>query len=358
MKLPRILLIMAFLLVSCSPPKGTTPAPTVPTATRGLPTAHVELTRPPDPKASAKDFLEAWKSENYTGMYDLVTGLSQDAITADDFTARYKNAAIDLTLEKLDYEVLSALTNPSSAQVAYRVSFHTYLLGDLQRQMTMNLAMEDGAWKVQWEDGLIMPELKGGNHLALNIKVPARGNIYDRSGKAIASQMDVVAIRLSTGELLPDQEGTLLTELSRLTGKTPEHIEALYRHAVDAGQDWRVDVGEADAQQVEKRMSVLSGLSGVYLEPYRDRYYADGGVAPHVVGYELKIGPDQLEEYRRKGYTGTESVGYAGLEVVGGGLPGRQAWGDPVRGRSQGHHPDHAGGSRAGGSRIDLYDAG
>ena len=35
----------------------------------------------------------------------------------------------------------------------------------------MNLSLEKGDWMVQWDDGLIMPELKGGNTLALDLKV-------------------------------------------------------------------------------------------------------------------------------------------------------------------------------------------
>jgi len=67
------------------------------------------------------------------------------------------------------------LNEYDSAQVAYEVTFHTSLLEDLTRQMEMPLTLEDGGWKVQWSDSLILPELTNGSRLALDYPaVPPR----------------------------------------------------------------------------------------------------------------------------------------------------------------------------------------
>ncbi len=319
LRLNALLIIM--ILAGCAPvsrPAATTTTPTVP-ATKALATPVVDTTRAPDAEAAAKAFLEDWKTENYTGMYAMLTKVSQDAITQDDFTARYKKTAEALTLKELEYGVTSAMTKPASAQVAYQVTFHTNLVGDITRQMTMNLDRDAtaNAWRVQWEDGLIMPELKGGNKLVMSVTVPSRGNIYDRTGEAIASQADAVAIYVHTGELDLNQEGTMLAVFSQLTGKNPEAIKALYQYPIDTGQDWPVVIGEATSEAVDKRMGTLSGLAGVYLGKYRNRFYPDGGVAPHAVGYVSAIYPDEMEDYKRRGYQGDEIVGRSGIEQWG-----------------------------------------
>jgi penicillin-binding protein 2 len=311
-------LLVLVLLASCAPISRPSAGPN-PTATRSLPTPIVDVTRAPDAEAAVKAFLEAWKTENYPAMYAMLTKVSQDAVSAADFATRYQKTAESLTLKQLDYGVLSAMTKPSSAQVAYQVTFHTNLVGDITRQMTMNLErdMAANAWKIQWEDGLIMPELKGGNKLVMSVSVPSRGNIYDRSGEAIASQADAVAIYLHTGELVPGQEGTLLTVLSQLTGKTPQSIQALYAGPVASGQNWPVVVGEATSDAVDAKMATLSELGGVYLGKYRNRYYPDSGVAPHAVGYVSAIYPDEMTDYLRRGYQGDEIVGRSGIEQWG-----------------------------------------
>ena len=312
------ILLMIFL-AACTPAARTTgtPAGPGPTASRGKPAPFLAVTAAPDARAAVTAFLKDWQAENYSGMYAMLTKVSQDAITRADFTTRYQDVANNLTLKSLEYAVTGVMTNPTNAQAAYQITYHTNLVGDLTRQMTVNLALENGAWKLQWDDGMIMPELKGGNKLALTINVPARGNIYDSSGVALASQADAVAISLHTGELVPSQEGTLLTELSKLTGKTPESIKALYEYPVSIGQNWPVVVGEANSADVEKRMGVLSGLGGLYLEKYRNRFYPDGGVAPHVVGFVSAIYPNELADYTRRGYPPDEVVGRSGLEQWG-----------------------------------------
>jgi penicillin-binding protein 2 len=53
------------------------------------------------------------------------------------------------------------------------------------------------------------------------------------------------------------------------------------------------------------------------LRPYKSRYYFEGGIAPHVVGYVSAIEPEEVEEYRRRGYQVDERVGRSGLEAWG-----------------------------------------
>jgi len=316
MKYRSFLILLAFLLAGCTGLKiGHTPTPRpTPTPLPTLRNPQVHTTPAPQVEATAQAFLEAWKAENYASMYGMLAKVSQDAITAEDFTKRYQDTALNLTLRELQYEVLSTLTNPLSAQVAYQVTFKTSLLGDLTRSMVMNLALENGAWRVQWEDGMILPELRGGNHLALDLKTPARAAIYDRNGNALVTQMDAVSLGVVPSDI-GDDEGRLLAELSKLTGRTPLEIKALYN--TQRGANWYVPIGEAPAQEVQDRYTILSGLSGLVMQEFNSRYYFDQGIAPYVTGYVQFIPKERLDEFKRLGYRGDEKVGMSGLEKWG-----------------------------------------
>ena len=313
MKLRIAILFFLALLVSACTASKETPTATQPAAIE-LPTAIVQTTPAPDVQAAAKAFLEDWSNENYEAMYNQLALLSKDATSLDDFTSHLKDVATTMTLKTADFEVLQALVkNPQEAQVAYQAIYHTALVGDLTSEATMNMILQDGTWKVQWEDGMIMPDLKGGNHLAMDITVPSRGNIYDSQGSALAAQSDAVALGIMPGNIQDSQEGTLLSELSNLTGMTSDDIHSLYENA---GPDWYIPVGEVSSQQIESRFDVLSNLGGLIMNTYNTRYYFDEA-APHVTGYVQSIPAEELDTYKREGYRGDEHVGIAGLESWG-----------------------------------------
>jgi penicillin-binding protein 2 len=317
-KLISWIVLIAIIFSACAPGSQALQTPTLaniaPTATLLAPV--VNITRAPDAQSAARVFLAAWQKDDYASMYAGLTRVSRDGVTVDKFTTRYKDIAGSLSLQKLDFDILSSLTNPKSAQVAFRIVYHTTLFGALSRDLTMNLALENSAWKIQWEDTLILPELRGGNHLALDVKIPARSDIYARSGKSktLVTQTEAVALGIVPGEIGDGQEGTLLSQLSALTGQTPQAIRALYQNA---GPNWYIPVGEASLADVQAHYDVLSSLGGLRMNNFTSRFYYDGGVASHVTGYVLSISKENLDAYKRLGYLGDEKVGAAGIEKWG-----------------------------------------
>jgi penicillin-binding protein 2 len=308
-----VIALLIALLAGCSAP-GAISTPAGPSVSATLRDPVVLTTAVPDAQAAAKTFLDAWKAENYSAMYAQLTLLSRDAIGEADYIKKLRDIATTMSLKSMDFEILQSLVKgPSEAQVAYRVKYETVLVGEISRETMMTLSLQDGQWKVQWEDGMILPELRGGNRLSMDITIPTRGNIYDANGSALAAQSDAYALGIVPGQIEDGSEGTLLVELADLTGLDTEYIRSLYEFAQP---DWYIPVGDAPAQAVERRASVLNELGGLVMTPYNTRYYFDKA-APHVTGYVQLIPEDQLDAYKRRGYRGDEYVGMAGLEEWG-----------------------------------------
>lgn len=305
-------LFILALLAGCASPGDNSPAS--PSASATLRDPMVNTTAVPDAQAAAKAFLEDWQAENYNAMYSRLTLLSRDAVGEADFVKQLRAVANTMSLSSMDFDILQSLIKgPTEAQVAYRATYDTILVGEVSRETFMTLSLQDGQWKVQWEEGMILPELRGGNRLAMDITIPTRGNLYDRDGSALAAQSDAVALGIVPGQIEDGSEGTLLIELANLTGLNTDYIRSLYEYAQP---DWYVPVGDASAQAVERRASVLNELGGLIMTPYNTRYYFDSA-APHVTGYVQLIPEDQLDAYKRRGYRGDEYVGVAGLEEWG-----------------------------------------
>jgi len=304
------ILILIAILAGCS--RG--PAANTPGATVTLPSPVVNVTAAPEVGSTAEAFMKAWQSFDYASMYGSLSRLSTDAISSEEFAKRYTAAAETLSLQSLDYALGSTLVNTQSAQASFHLTYHTALVGDLESDVVMNLSLENNAWKVNWEDALIHPLLKGGNQLQMRVQVPSRGTIYDNSGNALALESDAYAIGIVPAEFNDGQEGRAVDLLSRLTGKPAAWIEAIYK---DQSPDYYLPVGEASGQDVKAAYDLIMSIGGIYTTPFTTRYYPNGGVGPHVVGYTTYISPDELTEYRRNGYLGDEKVGRAGLEQWG-----------------------------------------
>jgi penicillin-binding protein 2 len=332
---PALLALMLLFVTACS---GLSPSAATPPSSGAF--SLDGLSGLPDPQDTARAYLDAWKAGDYPAMYSMLTSISQSAISQDEFTRHYQGISKEANLVGLDYQILAALTHPDQAQITYRVNMKSALVGEIQADTAMNLSLEREQWRVQWDDTLVLPQLKGSNYLSMDRQdyLPARANIYDRNGHALVAQGDATAIGLYPDQVDPAQVDQVYTILSELTGLRAEDIQARTKD-FPTGSGWYLPLGEISADVVAGRFEELSTLHGLVLEPYKARYYFDNGVASHVVGYMGAIPADELEDYELKGYQPTDRVGLSGLEKWGeeylagqrgGALYVRNAQGQPV----------------------------
>ncbi|MEX1247301.1 MAG: penicillin-binding transpeptidase domain-containing protein [Anaerolineales bacterium] len=307
MKILTPLLILSLLLAACGAGGG---------APAELPTAQVETNSAPDAEASANAYLTAWGQGNYTAMYEMLTAASRQAISAEDFQVRYAMVATQSNWFRLDYQILQTLTNPRTAQVAYRVTLNSAVIGAITRDTSMNLELEGGQWRVVWEDRIILPELAGGNTLSLERFVPTRGIIYDRNGNPIAANTTAVAVGVYPWAIEAGDEDDVITELARVSQRTAAEINALV-FPEDREQDYYVPITEVSAEEFQTRAGDWSQITGIYYFEYDTRLYFAGGAGPQVVGYFGPLPAEDVPEYIPLGYQSSDWVGRMGIEDWG-----------------------------------------
>ena len=122
-----LLVFVLSYLVSCSGGSIVQSTPTM-TVEPTLAPVGISTTKVPDIKVAAKAYLDAWKADDYAAMYAMLTSISQDAITAEDFEKYYRGVATEAAMQELNYEILSALVlSPEAAQISYRVILNSAL---------------------------------------------------------------------------------------------------------------------------------------------------------------------------------------------------------------------------------------
>src|SRR5215207_768050 len=308
MKFLRWLYMIAILtfLSACS--SGGIGGSIFPTET-ALPQPIVTVSSAPSVDTALQAYLDAFKADDYNQMYSLLSKVSQDANTLEDFAVRNRDILNVMSAGSFDYEILSSLVGPYSSEVAFRVTYHTALVGDIQRDMVARFTLENNEWKLQWEDGLILPELAGGNVLHMDYSVPSRGNIYDSDGDVLAAQATAYAFQVFPGNVSEDGLGTLLSEVWNLCGIS---MEALAEEIATTPAEFAIPLCQASEQESERIRSISP--SGLQWTEYNSRYYFEQGVGSNIVGYTQPISAEAIETYPRLGYAGDELVGQQGIE--------------------------------------------
>jgi penicillin-binding protein 2 len=306
----NIIVLLTFLLSACSAGGGGggIALPGFATETP-LPQPLVTVNAAPSVDTAMASYLDAFKAEDYNKMYSMLTKAAQDSISLEDFAKKNRDALNTMSASSFDYEVLSSLVNPYASQVSYRVNYHTALVGDIQRDLVARFALENGDWKLNWEDGLILSEMSGGNVLQMDYNVPSRGNIYDHNGDVLAAQSDAYAFSILPGNVTEDSLPTLLSEVQTLCGNSPEELAA---EIASTPAQYPIPLCVASADESERIRNI--NPSGLESTPFNSRYYFEQGVGSNFVGYTLAISPENLDEYRRQGYRGDERVGADGIE--------------------------------------------
>jgi penicillin-binding protein 2 len=301
----NLIIIMTFLS-ACSGGPGVLPGGVTETP---LPQPGVTIIPASDPTAPLTSYLEAYKADDYNTMYNLVSRATQDSVTLEDFAKRNRDALNEMSAGSFDYQINSSLVNPYTAEIAYKIIYHTALVGDIERDMIARFVLENDEWKLNWDDSLILPELAGGNALRMDYNIPARGNIYDKDGDALAAQSDAYAFSIIPGNVTEDSLPILLSEVRRLCGID---MDQLAEQIANTPALYPIPLCEASADESERIRTVYP--AGLEWTPYNSRYYFDQGTASNVVGYTQFISEDNLDEYRRLGYRGDERVGANGIE--------------------------------------------
>ncbi|MBV5257916.1 penicillin-binding protein 2 [Synechococcus moorigangaii CMS01] len=153
------------------------------------------------------------------------------------------------------------------------------------------------------------------NSVRVAPKPPIRGNLFDRNGKVLATTKLAHAIYVwPVARTKPDWSKTKQL-LSQLVGISPAEIEKrLKSQDIYATEPLAIarNLTLAQVTAIEEHHQTLEGVE-VIIEPVR--YYPEGDLASHVLGYTRELTPEEFETRKTEGYRLQDYIGKLGLEA-------------------------------------------
>ncbi len=168
------------------------------------------------------------------------------------------------------------------------------------------------AW-LQIVDYAHFADLSEHNRIRLMALPPTRGLIYDRNGVILAENKPTFHL-----EIIPEQVENMeatLTGLGEIVALTESEIERFKDQLRVRRSFQRISLRTRLNEEEVARLAVnRHRFPGMDINARLSRYYPQGEVAAHVVGYVGRISESELRVIDEGNYRGTTHIGKTGLE--------------------------------------------
>jgi penicillin-binding protein 2 len=156
-------------------------------------------------------------------------------------------------------------------------------------------------------------ELSQGNRVRIEPIPAARGLILDRHGEVMAADQPAYQLELVPEEV-PNIPKTLAT-LVQLGLIRPEDVDELSRTIAESRSfdsvPIRLHMSDEDVARFAVRRFEFPGID---IKTRQTRWYPDGALAVHALGYVGAISEQDLKHIDRAAYAGTSLIGKVGVE--------------------------------------------
>ncbi|AFY73254.1 penicillin-binding protein 2 [Synechococcus sp. PCC 7502] len=159
-------------------------------------------------------------------------------------------------------------------------------------------------------------QLAENNRIRLIAKAPERGRILDRYGKIMATNRLSHAIYLWPVAQSKEKWQDTIAKLSEII-KIPasEITRKLEQEGYNSPNKVRISAAISPKLAIELGER-FNELKGVEVDPEPVRYYPNGDVAAHVLGYTGELTETELNQLKAKGYRLGDVIGKAGVEYA------------------------------------------
>ncbi|WP_130859688.1 penicillin-binding transpeptidase domain-containing protein [Gracilibacillus phocaeensis] len=273
------------------------------------------------PEDKLQEYVDLWNQQDFTEMYTMVP----EDVEGEAFN-RYEKIYQDVEVENLDVsfeaevdEEERDLEEIESQVFPIQVSMDTFagpISFETDVEMVKTTETIDGEeqidWVVNWNPGLIFPELADGGEIGIDNIEATRGEIFDRNQEGLAINDEVYELGVQPG-LFSDEAAEKETIAEALDISVDEIDQALSADWVTSDTFVPLKVFPSLGENLEEAIQSVEALT---YQSTTGRVYPLGEAAAHLTGYIAPVTAEKLEELDSSIYSQNDLVGYRGLEEL------------------------------------------
>ena len=276
------------------------------------------------PTEKMENFIQLWHEQNFEKMYELLTDEAKRTYSEEDFIDRYEKIYNDLEIndiaisyeDKSEIDLEMAIEN-KDIQYKIDVSLESIagpiqFTNDLQLVLVEDEKEEDAEWLIDWNPGLIFPELKDGGKIRIVTEEPKRGEILDRNQMPLA--LNDIAYEIGVVPSKFQHKENEIEHIARLLNMSVAAIEEQL-NASWVQDDHFVPL-KVVAKSDEKTLNELLTIPAVSTAETTGRVYPAGEAAAHLTGYIGKITEEEIKNNKDYPYKESDLIGKRGLEQL------------------------------------------
>ncbi|SER52230.1 penicillin-binding protein [Gracilibacillus ureilyticus] len=276
------------------------------------------------PEDRLQEYITHWESYDYQAMYEMTAAVEQE-----EFIDRYENIYSDIGAEELkvnfeipeqsdteeENEEIASMVYPiqvSMDSIAGPISFDSEI--EMKKTVEVINDEETTDWKVNWNPGLIFPQIKDGGTIGINTISSERGQIYDRNRQGLAVNESIYEMGV-VPENFTENSDSEKEQIADLLEISVEEIES------QLNQEWVqphyfVPLKVVPSLAEKDLADAVSKIKPLTYQTVIGRVYPFGEATAHLVGYIAPITAEKLEEVDEGIYSENDLIGYRGLEEL------------------------------------------
>ena len=208
------------------------------------------------PKEAFEKYKQQWEKGDYKGLYGMVSSTTKEKVTEKEFIERYEKIFGDIEAKnisiKAKYPQGIEKIKEEEVKIPFSLTMDTLVgtvtVDNFEAILQKERIDKEEKWLLKWSTNMIFPQLDSDDKVGLRTLLATRGEIYDRKGKPLAINGQVLSVAIEPKRFRPYEENIKkMAEILDISESTiREKLEA------NTNPDWQVPIVNISKEDVKK----------------------------------------------------------------------------------------------------------